>query len=277
MLVYNDIFELANHPSVLAAYERFLAIRDPEYPDMNYMGLNFRDGKISSLKFYFTTYKRVALADVECFLPRADDFMRYYHLWDPARVRSAEHTGCAFTVKFKGIKEPERGFHYRLRDTAEAYQLIGEPQTLPFSGLSLSSRPGINYEYASGRSAIRRRYYYLEQQAHKEYVARAFDKPFAAQSRLCEVTEFEGGRKVILWTPDYTPAYLARPTYFDDATQAVLGRLRDELGLVSAMEGFYDTDGAISTYFFNTLGPKTGNINEGPINFHMDTLKLFIR
>ncbi|WP_111657755.1 hypothetical protein [Isoalcanivorax indicus] len=277
MLDYHDIFELARHDAVRSAYERFLALRDPAYPDMNYMGLNFREGGISSLKFYFTTYKRVTPEDVEHFLPHAQDFLRYYRLWDPATVRSAEHTGCAFTVKFKGSKVPEVGFHYRLRPTAEAYALIGEPQTLPFAGLDLGARPGINYEYGADGAVSRRRYYYLEKQAHKDYIARRFNKPFAAHSRLCELTEFDGGSKVILWTPDYTPEYLARPVYFDEYAHKVVNRLREELGLVSAMEGFYEQDGAVSTYFFNTLGPKTGNINEGPINFHMDTLKLFIR
>lgn len=276
MIEYSDIFDLARHETVLAAYDRFLSLRDPDYPDMNYVGLNFRDGKIASLKFYFTTYKGVGPGDVGHFLPCTDDFMRYYHLWDPARVRSAEHTGCAFSVKFKGHKEPEVGFHYRLRPIAEAYRLIGEPETLPFAGLELASRPGINYEYAPDGRVSRRRYYYLEKQAHKDYIARRFGKPFASHSRLCELTEFEGGSKVILWTPDYTPEYLSRPVYFDESSSDIVARLHEDLGLVSAMEGFYEQGGAISTYFFNTLGPKTGNINEGQINFHMDTLKLFI-
>jgi len=276
MLSYEDIVELANHRTVLDTYDRFLALRDPEYPDMNYIGLNFKDGEICSLKFYFAIQKRINEEQVKGFLPHTKDFMHYYSLWEPSKVQTAEHTGCSFTVKFKGNKSPERGFHYRLKPTAEAYEMIGEPKTLPFHGTELGTRPGINYEYDARGSSTRRRYYYLMKQDHKDYIAKRFGKPFARESRFCELTEFDDGCKVIIWNPYYTQHNLNRPNYFDAGARNVINRLYQDFGLINVTEGFYENEDIISTYFFNTIGPKTGNVNEGDVNFHMDTLKLFL-
>lgn len=268
---------MANHSMVLAAYEKFNSLRVSEYPDMNYFGLNFLNGKISSVKFYFSIYRRINAGDVEAFLPTADDFMKYYHLWESSKVRTGSHTGCAFSVKFKGDEEPEVGFHYRLIENSESFRLVGQPKTLPFSIDELGTRPGINYEYGPRGRVIRRRYYYLERQVHKDYVAQRFCWPFASSCRLCELTEFGDRAKVIFWTPDYIKKYLDRPDPFDENARSVISRLNNEYGLVNAMDGFYEENGTVSSYFFNTIGPKTGNINEGKRNFHMDTLKLFLK
>ncbi|MBP23220.1 MAG: hypothetical protein CL547_12860 [Alcanivorax sp.] len=82
---------------------------------------------------------------------------------------------------------------------------------------------------------------------------------------------------MIFWTPDYIKKYLDRPDPFDENARSVISRLNNEYGLVNAMDGFYEENGTVSSYFFNTIGPKTGNINEGKRNFHMDTLKLFLK
>src|SRR5690606_28157605 len=160
-LFYDDIAKLARHRTLLGAYEKLLALRKPHYPDMSYMGLNFRRGRIVSLKFYFSLYRKIDAGDVEAFLPHSGDFLRYYDLWEPSRKRSAEHTGCAFTVKFRDAGEPDVGFHYRLLPERRSYDLVGHPSQLPFSWKELSSRPGINYEYSPDGSSRRRRYYYL--------------------------------------------------------------------------------------------------------------------
>lgn len=276
MLDYFSIKSLSAHPTVLRAYETFNSLRDPEFPDMNYIGLNFSGGEMVSLKFYFSVYKKIQRRDAENFLPTVDDFMRYYHLWESSKVRSGAHTGCAFTVKFKGNKEPELGFHYRMIPNAESFRLLGEPESMPYKLSSFGTRPGINYEYGEEGEVSRRRYYYLEKQEHKDYIAKRFDWPFASNCRLCELTEFDGKAKVIFWTPDYIKKYLERPNPFSPGARSVISRLRGDYGLINAMDGFYEKSETMSSYFFNTLGPKTGNINEGERNFHMDTLKLFL-
>lgn len=276
MIGVSDIAKLAKHPWVATAYKNFLALRDDGYPDMNYIGLNFKGGRVSSLKFYFAFYRKLDRRNIAHFLPHTDDFMRYYQFWDASKVRSAAHTGCAFTVKFDADRTPMRGFHYRLRPVEEAYKLIGEPQTMPYRGGELRTRPGINYEYDVKGDARRRRYYYLESQDQKDYIANRFGKPFASQCRLCELTEFDGGAKVILWTPDYIERYANRPSYFDAAARILVDELREKYGLINLMEGFYENESVVSSYFFNTLGSKRGNVHEGRENFHMDTLRLFL-
>lgn len=276
MLDYSDIKLLSSHSSVIRAYEAFNSLRHSEYPDMNYIGLNFSGGRIVSFKIYFSFYRHLQLADVRHFLPTTYDFMKYYHLWDPSRVRTGNHTGCAFSIKFKNGHSPEFGFHYRMSPCSESFKLLGEPETLPYKLASFGTRPGINYEYCDSGKASRRRYYYLEKQEHKDYIAERFDWPFASQCRLCEFTEFDAGSKVIFWTPDYIKKYTERPSLFDPDSREILSRLSDDYGLINAMDGVYEGRDMVSSYFFNTLGPKNGNIHEGKRNFHMDTLKLFL-
>lgn len=265
-----------SHPEVIRMYQSFLQVRDRDFPDQNYIGINFKNDKIVSIKFYFAVYRRLSPREIAMFLPDAMDFLTYYHLWDSTNSRSNEHTGCTFEVKFKGSSDPVLGFHYRLRPTNEAYKLVGSAQTLPFDASLLGTRPGINYEYEKSR-VLRKRYYYFESKEQKSYLAKRFNKPFIEQCAFAEFAEFDGEAKVNVWRLDYSEENMMRPSGFSVIAQRVITDIRKKYGLINISDGYYEQDGTAATYFFGTKGGSKYDPFPDPVNFHIDTMSFLLR
>jgi hypothetical protein len=275
MLTLDQFKQLLSHEEVSRVYSHFQSLHDDNYPSTNYIGVNFRRGEIVSVKFYFAVFKRLSAEDASPFLPTTKDFSRYYHLWEASKTRTAEHTGCTFEIKFKNSLDPTYGFHYRLRNCDESYDLIGDSSTLPFSARSLDTRPGINYEYDHD-GPLRKRYYYLDLDEHKRYLSDRFEKPFIRKSHFSELAEFKGISKVNVCRFDYSDENMSRPSYFGLKENAVIKWLSDAYGLVNVFDGFYEDKETVATYFFNTLGGNTKGCFDQDINFHIDTIKLFV-
>jgi hypothetical protein len=275
MLTLNQFKQLLLHEDVLRVYYHFQSLHDADYPSINYIGINFRKGEILSVKFYFAVFKKLSAEDISLFLPVTEDFARYYHLWEASKVRTAEHTGCTFEIKFKGSLDPTYGFHYRLRNCKESYDLIGDSSTLPFSARTLDTRPGINYEYDHD-GPLRKRYYYLDLDEHKRYLSGRFKKPFIKKSYFSELAEFNGTSKVNVCRFDYSDENMSRPSYFGIKESTAIQWLKKTYGLVNVFDGFYEDGETMATYFFNTLGGNTEGAFDQDINFHIDTVGLFL-
>jgi hypothetical protein len=276
MTTLEEVQGLFFHPEVIRMYESFLRVRAKDFPDQNYIGINFKGDRIVSVKFYFAVYRRLSNKEISMFLPDAKDFLKYYHLWDSTNSRSNEHTGCTFEVKFKGSPEPVLGFHYRLRQTDEAYSLIGPAQTLPFDAKLLGTRPGINYEYEQAR-VLRKRYYYFETNEHKSYLALRFNKPFIRQCSFAEFAEFDDEAKVNIWRLDYSDENMRRPASFSIAAQNVIAEIRKKYGLINISDGYYERDGTVATYFFGTKGGAKYDPFPDLSNFQIDTISFLLR
>jgi hypothetical protein len=155
----------------------------------------------------------------------------------------------------------------------ESYDLIGFPQYLPFSTAELDTRPGINYEYGPNE-VFRKKYFYLEKQYQKDYIASEFNKPFAKHVDLVEYTEAENLRKVNLWRFDFSKENLARPNYFLGPEKEILNEINERLGLVPISDGFHENEKVKAVYFFNLNSPEQIAPFDQPHNFIIDTLKL---
>lgn len=275
MLSLTDVTSLLSHPDVKRVYSHYKSLQDNDYPSMNYIGLNFRAGAIVSLKLYFALYKRLEIHDVAPFLPVTDDFFKYYSLWDSSKERSLEHTGCTFEIKFKGTMTPTYGFHFRLRNCEESYDLIGRSSSLPFDDLDLGTRPGINYEYDES-GPLRKRYYYAESAEHKEFLSKKFNIPFILKSSLSELSEFNNITKLNVCRFDYSEENMLRENHFNSDEREVIQFFRRKYGLINVFDGFYDDKETKATYFFNTKDKTENSFNQSK-NFHIDTMKLFGR
>lgn len=274
MILKSNFYELLHHPKVVETYNNYLRLSNFEFSNMNYIGINFDEKGICSVKFYFAFFHWLKEEDILSFIPHTDDFNKYYHLWEEHN-RSLEHTGCTFEVKFKGSLTPSLGFHYRLKPIQEAYDLIGLPNQISFDAMSLNTRPGINYEYLPD-AVLRKKYYYFEKQEHKDYIAERFKKPYAKKASLIEYTESELFSKVNIWKFDYSKENLSRPNYFNEADIELIKELHNKYGLISVSDGFYENNQVKATYFFNTLNNKSIAPFDKEENFNIDTLKLFI-
>lgn len=272
----NNIESIFTSKSVKKLYSLHKNLVNPAYPEMNYFGINFSNGKVSSVKFYFAFFHRLDIADIAKFLPVTSDFLKYYSLWDESATRNIEHTGCTFELKIKPGKEPTYGFHFRLKPIEESYNVIGYPKLVPFNMLEVNTRPGINFEYCGNETVIKK-YYYFNSPQHKEYFANRFNLPHVKNIHLLEYTESAHFSKANFWRFDYTDENRNRPTMFHETDLEIINLFRKKYNLINVSEGYYENEDTVATYFFNTLNNEGFTPFDHPENFQIDTLKLFIQ
>jgi hypothetical protein len=273
----SDLLTLFKHPKLLNTYRNYLEVFSSSYPDMNYIGLNFNSlGQLVSVKFYFAFFHRLTKEEILKFIPHTIDFDKYYHLWEESKIRSLEHTGCTFELKFKNSFEPTDGFHFRLKPIKESYDLIGYPEKISLNPLECGTRPGINFEY-TGAEMLMKKYFYFEDQLSKDYIADLFQKPFAKKAALLEYTEAKDIQKVNIWRFDYSNENMSRPNYFEGVEKDVIEMVRNKYGLIPISDGFYKNDLTKAVYFFNTDNKNLELPFEEKENFNIDTLKLLVK
>lgn len=272
--IEKEINKYIYHPKVIDIYTKYKSLdKGGNRPELCYFGINFKNDKICSFKFYFAFFRKLTDPEILLFLPHVNDFNKYYHLWEASENRSLEHSGCTFEVKFKENLDPVLGFHYRLKPGKEAYELIGYPNQLPFSVLDLQTRPGINYEY-SAEETLRKKYYYFDSDQHKKYIAERFKVPFAEKAAIIEYTESDNFAKVNVCRFDYSKENMNRPNAFGSYPQAVMSFIRKKYGLINLSDGYYENSEIRASYFFNTDNSSDTPFDD-PKNYHIDTLKLF--
>jgi hypothetical protein len=270
-----DLEKYIFHPLVSKSYQTHKELTKNDFrPYLNYFGINFDSNGISSFKFYFPFFRRLKKEEIELFLPHSSDFMRYYDLWDESDFRSLEHSGCTFEVKFKPDMVPIFGFHFRLRPTNEAYDLIGLPKLLPFEINNLKTRPGINYEYSTDQ-VLRKKYYYFDSIEHKNYFASRFKNSFISKANLIEYTESNDFSKINVWRFDHTPENLNRPNVHSVYANQIFDYLNDNYNLMNLSDGYYENESIRASYFFNVIHSSQAPYDD-PENYNIDTLKLFL-
>lgn len=265
-----------NHPVVINTYKNYNSLWDKNQtlPYLNYFGINFDSKGICSFKLYFAFFNKMSEQDVKLFLPTTNDFFKYYHLWEASSVKTLEHSGCTFEIKFKGSLDPVLGFHYRLKPIKESYDLIGYPEQIPFDVLCLNTRPGINYEYATD-SVLRKKYYYFDKDEHKQYFAKRFNNNYLAKVGLIEYTEAEGFSKINAWKFDLTNENMNRPNAFNENASKIIDALKEKYGLINISDGYYEKSDIRASYFFNIHKTSVAPFDDKE-NLHINTLKLFI-
>jgi hypothetical protein len=271
-----ELKKYLNHPIVIETYRNYNSLWEKRQnsPYLNYFGINFDSQGICSFKIYFAFFDRLIEKEVALFLPETTDFFRYYHLWEPTSVKTLEHSGCTFEIKFKGSLDPILGFHYRLKPIKESYDLIGYPENIPFDVLSLNTRPGINYEYFSD-SVLRKKYYYFDSDFHKAYFAKRFNNDFLSKVGLIEYTESDKFSKINAWKFDFTKDNMNRPNPFNEKANAIIDFLKEKYGLINISDGYYESSDIRASYYFNIHKTSIAPFDDKE-NLHIDTLKLFL-
>jgi hypothetical protein len=269
------ILSCLRNPIVQQRYVLFKKLKKEQYPDMNYVGINFKGNDVVSVKIYFSFFHNLKEEDILKYIPTSADYNRYIHLWRESTIRNLEHSGCAFTIKFKPGKPITYGFHYRITPSKEAYDLIGRPNNIPFKVDDLGTRPGINYEYNNNETVVKR-YYYFDKDDHREYFAKRFNNPFALNLHLIEYTESDKFSKAIFWRMEYADLNFNRPQFFAPEAEKIVKEFRNKYGLINMLDGYYENDNTIATYFFNTVKNEHQWPFDVPENFQIDTLKLFL-
>lgn len=189
------------HPLLRQTHEAYLKVwkKDTRFPFFNYMGVNFDDQGVRSVKFYFHVFRRITTEEAMLFLPAVDDFNEYYAHYEESLSQNLNHSGCAFEVKFvRGQENPAQGFHFRFSPNAESYKILGMPARLPFTDFENWLGPGINFEYY-GDQVLRKTYFYFIDSFHKAYFSEKYELPFLSEAELIEYSEASDFSKINSW------------------------------------------------------------------------------
>lgn len=167
----------------------------------SYMGINFSNSGIHSVKFYFHVLKKLSLPETELFLPRTDDFEPLYLHYEAPEDFTLNNTGCAFELKFYSDDFPVRGFHLRLRPTDEVKGLLYGTKGHESLDMNCLLWPGISYEYHENR-VVSKSYRYFTSDDEIAFFADRFGANFVKYAKCVEYSEGMGFSKINTWGAD---------------------------------------------------------------------------
>ncbi len=250
----------------------------PEYPFLTYLGINFDPDGVHSVKFYFHLFHHLVPETVNAFLPRTEDFFRYYHFHEHSKVNTPYHSGCAFTLKYyEGRNDgPDVGFHYRLHHTQEAYEATRQGSLLPFNPFPVAHSIGISHEYRPDGAQRVKRYLYFSGPEEKGFFARHFGYTFLNRAVFIEFAETATDWKVNSW---YGKALdtLRQADQLSSEQRRIVGQVGSDFGLAVKAYGYYDGSPIKSVYLFKPDNqiPETGITRM--TNQYVDTLGHMLR
>lgn len=244
-MILTEYFE---HPLVIKLAKVYKSVVDKyEQENFNYVGINFDEKGIYSVKFYFHIFPVIKEEDVKLFLgDNYRDYFKYTHLYADSIKQ-----GCAFELKFLRDKEkPTIGFHYRLEADEKSFQLIGYPKKINFIDSNLE--PGINYEYNEDEVHIKN-YYYYEKDSHKEYFANRFKMDFLAEVPFIEFAESIDMSKINFWFGNENYHKIKKIDLFSNTELQHIESVENQYKLDLKACGVYENKHIKSTYFFRNM------------------------
>lgn len=240
--------EYFKHPLVMKFAEVYKSVVDKyEQENFNYIGINFDEKDIYSVKFYFHVFPVIKEEDVKLFLDNNHkDYFKYIQLYD-----ASVGQGCAFELKFLRDKEkPTIGFHYRLKADEKSFQLIGYPKKMDFIDSNLG--PGINYEY-NGDEVLIKNYYYYEKDSYKQYFANRFKMDFLTEVPFIEFAESIDMSKINFWFGSENYHKIKKIDLFSNTELQHIESIGNQYKMDLKACGVYENKPIKSAYFFRNL------------------------
>jgi len=271
----NKVIEYINHPLVKKWYykHREICNRYPEYPNMNYFGINFKDNSIVSFKVYFHFFHPLTKEEVSNFTNNISEFFEFYAFHKPSKVRDRRNTGVAFSIKFRENKI-YKGFHYRLENSKKAYELVGKPKLIPENIFDKDFGPGVNYEFSNDNEVFKK-YYYFNKSDALSFFANQFNNVDINKAELLEYTESESFSKLISWRFDNRFKNTKKNNFFSELAQDLINQINEKFELVNLSEAEYKNENIKATYFFYFKDVLNDRPFEDNSAFYLNTLQVF--
>jgi hypothetical protein len=267
---------LKKKDDIIHALIEFTSIKNhADYPFQDYIGINFTENEIVSLKFYFAFYEPITEKISEKFLDNQTDLNAVKHLWLPTKKRQIENTGFTFTYKLNNKFEITKGFHFRFPFSNS----VNFPQTKQFKLIPEDlMNVGINFEYQGGNKYTKY-YYYFHKEYNRQKFAVKYKAPFIAGASIIEYTESDKFNKIIAWDVCENNFYQTFQKENEWPIQKNINAfLNQHTGYYNkAFHGFYDNNQIRSMYYMNYKNVIHGEFpGASPINYQVFTVKDFI-
>jgi hypothetical protein len=260
----------------LSEYERLLLLSGNNELPFTYFGINFKNDKVDSVKFYAHFLGDMTSEEILGFIPTARDFLKFLPLRNDEKSISGRNAGIALEIKFlRSENEPHYGFFYHLKNNKESFDAVGFPAGLPQELKSDCLGVGINFEYRKN-DTLRKQYYYFNKPENKAFFEKKFDVNLLQEVRLIEYAESDSFAKINAYGRNVMEIHSKAHT-FSETERQIISCLNNRYGLINLGYGFYENKDVKSIYFFD--GESNINPNYAAVSgktFNVPTLNKMI-
>lgn len=258
-------FELLSSEPFISYYKNTeLVSKNGKEPYKSYFGLNIKDGKLSSLKIYFTWYRELTKQEIETLLLYGTDTDFYENYQKRSNHFNIKEGGSGYTFSLKynpNSKLPVFGYYYKINvdDGDEFYSLT---ETIEYQKLynkvpEFDQQKMIYNEFDFNNHKIENRsLYYIKDNLYKDILAKKFNEPFVSKANeieFCTGLKSNGStyRKAILIIdlPEFKRTYSKTP--HGSNISDFLENMKCFSSLTPICPGLYQPDNAESIYLIN--------------------------
>lgn len=218
-------------------YNTIISAKNGQY--FSSIGLNFKKGKLDSVKLYVHVLENLTIDEVLLLLPAADDYFKHINFKKKGTYLDNHHVGSVFEIKFRvGINDPSFGFFYILDNIQEGLEEFGYPLNLAKQLMSNCVNVGINYEYTIDSKLEKyKKYYYFNSAEDKRYFEIRTERSLPGE--FIEYAEGDGFSKVNSFS-SISNDFLEKNDIFNEQESQIIKKLIKKYDLKIIGAGFYE-------------------------------------
>jgi hypothetical protein len=227
------------------------------------LGINFKNGKVDSIKFYAHIFEDINDDELKQFIPHANDYNKYLYLKSKDTAFTKKNVGTILELKFKSSSDnPTSGFFYMLQNTADTFKTLGFPENMPEKLKKECGSMGINFEY-SKETELFKRYYYFSKESVKLYFEKKLGFPLLGN--FMEYGVGNGISKLNNYAGDF-PNFWDKDKNFGPNQHYIIRYLVEKYSLSIIGSGAYLNQNTKAIYF-KDASPKTVELSNMLSNY----------
>lgn len=220
-------------------------------PTFNYLGLNFDNHDLISIKFYVHFFRDLSENEIVSFLPRSTEFLKFIHLKTETDASFFHPTNSGIALELKyivGQRNPRKGFFYHLRNGIESYDAIGisRDEFMP-------NALGINYEYEDEKIYFKTYFYFSDKEKFSQ-LSNRLGISFFEDIHMIEIAKMDQYLKYnLIFLEDEFVSISKKSNHFSVDQWKIIEKLNEKFGLFNTAFGAYLSPSSTkSIYFFKT-------------------------
>jgi len=223
-----------------------------------YWGINFKDEKIHSIKFYAHVLDEVSKEEMKNFIPTTKDYCQFLSIKSEGTNFNLKNLGTALELKFIISRNISRtGFFFMVNNLGkfELNNTIDFPKQIAERCVA----KGINFEY-EGNKSFRKNYYYFNSSDCRHFFEKIFSISIPNQIDIIEYSQFDLYSKINFFGSQMHRADEATD-YFTKNEKKIIKYFNKKYKLFNFEFGIYDHKNIKSVYFFDKKGDDFPKVN----------------
>lgn len=255
-----DFFKATKVTDFVKSYNQLISTHNSKQY-FTYIGVNFNEEKVHSVKFYAHFFEQLSNEEVLKFIPTLKDYSKFIHLKKDTNIIDFKEAGIALELKFNvQDKSQGVGFFFHLDPSKCSDNILPFPKELSSEFKQQYDASGVNYEYYDGKTKFKA-YYYFSEQHHRTYLKNLFPKLQTDNSPFLEYAFTENTSKLNAYFLD-EDFMKTKGSIFSNKEKAIIQAINKKYGLVNHGFGMYSNKPMKSIYFIDNteIGSHSNNI-----------------